>query len=412
MDFKIRTQTNGSIIVLLISLSALAPGTFAQSVVAPLSPSPAVAATNSTGTKSTGVSALGTSFSDLRWGPINFHPHVAYRYLYGDGIQASPGDPKKTAIQTFSPGLLAELGTRWTIDFTPTWTYYSSSAFRNSVNQTGQVNWNTKYEDWTLSAGQTYSKSDSPTVETGRQTQQTSYVSSFSALYALNSRYALQTALSQNLNFTEGYTNTRTWSAGETLIRQISARLNTGLGATYSYTAIDRTPDMASLQFMGNLNWRVTDQLNFALQAGLEKRHIYNQAGDSKQNPVYSGTIQYTPTETTQLGFTASRSSSASFFDSQIVESTSYGLSLNQRLLKRLQFSASLGHHESKYTATQTSATSGRSDKSDSLNLGLHTTFFTRMSTGISYQYSHNLSNTSGFGFSSSQVGLDISASF
>ena len=132
----------------------------------------------------------------------------------------------------------------------------------------------------------------------------------------------------------------------------------------------------------------------------------------SKQSPVYSASIQFIPVATTQLGFTASRSSPASFITSQIIESTSYGLTFNQRLLKRLQFSAAFIHQESNYRGITTASTTSRADKIDSVNLGLSTTFLTRIRTGLTYQYNRNSSNTPGFGFSSSQIGLEIGYSF
>ena len=416
MDFRKRIQTTLSGVA-LISFIALTTNANAQQVVTPLSTTPAIAeqqaATASpTGATTSGISAPASSNRELRWGAVNFRPHVSYRYLYGNGIQASPGNTKKTEVQSFSPGLFAELGARWTVDYTPTWTYYSSSAFRDTVGQAAQINWATKYNVWTLSAGQNFSVSDSPHVETGRQTKKSNYTTNFNALIDFNSRYALETVLTQNLNFAEGYSNIRTWSVRDMLHRRISTRLDTALGVEYSYTAIDRTPDMASLQFLGNLTWRPIDQLNMSLMAGLENREIYAKPTTSRQNPVYSASIQFIPVATTQLGITASRSTSASFLDARLIESTSYGLTFNQRFLKHLQSSAALSHQESNYRAIGTSTIGSRNDKIDSFNLGLSTTFLTRLRTGLTYQYNRNSSNIPGFGFSSSQIGLEIGYSF
>ncbi len=416
MDFnkRIFTALPG---LALIGILALVPAALAQPVVAPLSTTPALAerqaaATNSSVSTASGASTPAPSSKDLRWGPINFRPHVSYRYLYGNGIQASPGNTKETGVHSFSPGLFAELGSHWTVDFTPTWTYYSSSAFRDTVGLAGLLNWATQYKIWTLSAAQSYNISDSPLVETGSQTKQTSYITNFNATIAFNSRYSLETALTQSLIFSEGYANVRTWSVREMAHRRVTARLDTALGIDYSYTALDRTPDMGSLQFLGNLTWHPTDQFNMSLMAGLENREIYAKPTTSKLNPVYSASIEFSPVATTQLGVTASRSTSASFLDGQILESTRYGLTLNQRLLKRLHFSAALSHQESEYSATRTSTTAGRTDRIESLNLGLNTVFLARIRTGLTYQHNRNKSNIPGFAFSSSQIGFEISYSF
>ena len=207
----------------LLFVAVCATTTFAQSVIAPLQPNPRTEAAAKSLSPGAAVepSAPITISDELRWGPMNFHPHFSYRYLYGDGIQAAPGTPtKKTAINSFSAGLFTELGKHWTADYTPTWTFYSSRAFHDTVDQTGQITWTTKYEEWTLTAAHNYTNTDSPMIETGRQTQQTSHTSSFNAWYALNSRYALETALKQALRFAETSNDTREWSIREMLHRQ------------------------------------------------------------------------------------------------------------------------------------------------------------------------------------------------
>jgi Putative beta-barrel porin 2 len=403
--------------VALISTLGLSPVAHAQQVVAPLSPSPAVAerqaaATNQPGITSPDMSSTAAAPKGLRWGPANLRPHFFFRYLYGDGIQASPGNSKKTAIYSFSPGLFAEIGTHWTLDYTPTWNYYSSRAFHDTVDEAGIINWSTKYQEWSLAAAHSYSSTDSPLVETGRQTQQTTHASSFNALYALSSRYALDTTLKQTLRFAKEYNDPREWTIREMVHLQTSPQVDTALGAEYGYTQIDKSPDMSSIQVLGSLTWRPFTQLNMSVQAGLEKRHIYSTPASDVQNPVYTASIQFIPVATTQLSVTASRATSASYLDNQIVDSTQYGFTFQQRLLQRMQFNAAYSHQESEYSATTTSVLSGRKDKTDSINLGLSTVFITRLRTSISYQYRNNSSNTSGFKFTSNQISFEIGYSF
>src|SRR5687768_17736149 len=69
------------------------------------------------------LDARGTA--PLQWGPISARPHVFYRLTDSDGILRVPGQPTTTTINTLSPGLLVEIGRRWTADYTPTWTTYT-----------------------------------------------------------------------------------------------------------------------------------------------------------------------------------------------------------------------------------------------------------------------------------------------
>lgn len=405
----------------LIGLPAFSPTAFSQQVVAPMNtPTPVAekqAATTSESASSsspgtTSSAATTTTPSGFRLGPFLLRPHAAYRYLYGDGLSSAEGDRKKTSIQSFSPGVYAELGTHLNFDFTATWNYYSSRAFRDTVDETAFVNWTTQYQEWSLSAGHTYSRTDSPTIETGRQTQQTSHTSTFDALYAMGSRYALETTLGQNLRFADGFNDPMEWTVREMLHQKTTPQIDSAIGVQYGYTAIEKTADIGALQLLASLSWRPLKQLNMSLQGGVEKRHIYSDPATDNTSPVYRGSIQFIPTTTTQIGVTASRSTSASFLDNQLTESTEYGISFNQRLLKRFQFASSYSHQESEYSSTLPGFVTDRKDKTDSINLSLSTAFFSRLRTSIAYQYTNNSSNSSGFKFSSSQIGFEISYSF
>jgi hypothetical protein len=66
----------------------------------------------------------------LQLGPITLHPHLDYQLSYGNGLQSSPGQPHNTIANQVSPGILFDLGEHWTLDYTPTLIYYSSSSFQ------------------------------------------------------------------------------------------------------------------------------------------------------------------------------------------------------------------------------------------------------------------------------------------
>src|SRR6266446_5839560 len=71
----------------------------------------------------------------LEAGPVVIHPHPIYRFLYGNGIQATPGQQQNTAINQITTGVLFAIGSHWTLDYSPTLSYYSDSHFRNTVDQ-------------------------------------------------------------------------------------------------------------------------------------------------------------------------------------------------------------------------------------------------------------------------------------
>ena len=65
---------------------------------------------------SIGVAPVATPF---HWGPVDMRPHFLYRFLYGNGIPAQPGKDTKTVINQVSPGVSLQLGSHWSLDYTP-----------------------------------------------------------------------------------------------------------------------------------------------------------------------------------------------------------------------------------------------------------------------------------------------------
>src|ERR1041384_4923081 len=105
-----------------------------------------------------------------QWGPVQFRPHLLFRFLYGDGIPATPGHQFKTAIEEIYPGLLLQLGNHWNLDYTPTLRFYSSSHFADSTDHSVSLTGGGTYQEWTLGFSQTYASSSQPLVETATQT--------------------------------------------------------------------------------------------------------------------------------------------------------------------------------------------------------------------------------------------------
>src|SRR5271165_1505478 len=69
-----------------------------QAVPLPAPPAPLYG----TGVISPPAAAPGTPIEStpFQWGPVNVRPHLLYRFLYGDGVQSAPGQPRTTAINS------------------------------------------------------------------------------------------------------------------------------------------------------------------------------------------------------------------------------------------------------------------------------------------------------------------------
>jgi len=351
----------------------------------------------------------------LRWGPVTLRPHAFYRFLYGTGLLAAGTNHVDSTIQEFSPGLLFGIGSHWTLDYTPTWRFYSSDQFRNTLDHNVRLIGGTEYEDWFFGLSQTYDRSSQTLIETGTQTDQQTYSTTLNASYQFNSKMSLDAAVNQNISSAEQFQNSIEWSTSDWLNYQFWPRLNAGLGVTFGYVDVETGSDMTYERFQGRINWRATDKFSLQVHGGMEARQFLGIDADGVLNPVVGGVIQYQPFDFTRLSLNVDRAVATSLLttnsQSQLTESTSFTGHLNQRLFKKVYLDLDGGYHTVTYVAATTAATD-RKDDYYTFNARLSYPFLKRGTVAAFYQYSDNSSTIESFTYSSSQVGFEVGYRF
>ena len=253
-------------------------------------------------------------------------------------------------------------GDHWTLDYTPTLYFYSSSRFQNTVDHSVQLGWGMAYGDWFFSGSQGFASTSDPNVETAAQTGQKTYSTALNAAYQFNDKMSLDMGLSQNLdyigngasatNYLQNLANSKSWSTMEWLNYQFWPRLNAGLGAGFGYTVQDGSPDSINEQYQAWVNWRATDKISFQLSGGLEDQQYLSGGASALVTPIFGATIQYQPFEQTRFSVSASRTVSPASFQNQTTKSTGISAGLNQRLLGRLYLDLSGGYNTTKFVAS------------------------------------------------------------
>jgi hypothetical protein len=345
----------------------------------------------------------------LEVGPVVIHPHPIYRFLYGNGIQATPGQQQDTAVNEFTPGVLFVMGTHWTLDYSPTLTYYSSSQFRNTVDESVGLRWGTLYQDWVLGFSQSYGSTAAPTIQTGTQTDVETYTTAANATYRFNSVMSVDLDVSQIFSFPDQFTTQRTWSTLDWLNFALWTRADIGVGAGFDYNELNPGPDVTEEQIQARIRWRLTDKLSFSLHGGPQDQQYLTNGGGSRISLVFGAAVEYRPVDTTEISLSADRSTTPSLFQGQVVENTGVSLGVNQRLLKQLNLGLTASYGESTYLGTEPGvSTTNRVDKTFTLGARLGTVVLKRGTASVFYQYSDNKSNEAGFGYVSRQVGLEL----
>ncbi len=371
---------------------------------------------------------MGGEVHPLRWEFITAHPHVYYSYVYGNGLQSAPGQQQDSVVQQLSPGMLLNLGDYWSLDYTPTLTFYSNTNFQNTLSHSVVLNGGTTYEAWIFNLSQGYTHSSAPTIQTGTQTEQDDYSTALSATYQINSQLTLSLGANQDLNYVQSsgiVTNapsaTRTWSTMDWLNYEFWPRLTAGVGAGAGYINEVGGSDMVYEQYQGQLNWRATDKISFVLSGGLQDDQFLGSGGsDNLITPIFSAAVQYKPFDQTRLTLSGSRTVSSSYYYvDQVTETTQVSADLNQRLLGMLYLDVGGSYSRQNYEASESGIGSSRTDDYYNLNVSLTCPILKRGTASVFYSYSDNSSSQTGFvgpltassifSYRSSQIGFSLS---
>jgi len=346
--------------------------------------------------------------SPLRWGPVILDPQLAYGIFYSNGILASPGHPVSTILQSLSPGLFLQLGPDWTLDYTPTWEWYSNPLFHSTLDQTARLEGKIPYQDWALDFLQTYERTSEPLVETGRQTPQQAYATEFKGSYGVGNRTLLELGLEQYILTSPVVPDSYEWSTLDWLHFPIAPRLDTAVGGGLGYVIVDPGFDMNYLRPEARITWRAADKLSFDLQGGVEDRTFAGSGGGGLTTPIFSGSASYRASETTTVTASARRDVEVGYTVDEVDRVTELSVGLQQRLLQHFVFGAEAGRGEVTYISIGPNLTDVRGDHSTTFQLSLSTVLFRRLSVAAQYSNLRNDSNLAGFGFASNQYGLTI----
>lgn len=356
--------------------------------------------------------AEASTLSYLRWGPVNVRPHLTADISYGDGINASPGNQQKTAAEVFTVGVLFELGSKWTLDYTPTLSFYSNDAFRNHVDHAAVLAWKTTYENWRFDFLQLYTTSATTLDATATQTETESFLTKLGASYYLGGKWMMEFGVTQDFELSEEFNSTKSWSTLEWLNYQVASRLSFGIGLGGGYENVSLGSDMTHATIQGRVTSVITKKINLNVHGGGENRHFVDNDAENLINPVYGATLQYQPFPVTTFSLTGNRAVQSSLFANQITETTQLSVALRQRIFGAAFVTLSADWVDTGYLLSEPGLASTRADDTFGFRASLSYGFFERMTSSVYFQYREQDSNLPGFAYSSTMVGINVGYSF
>ncbi len=351
-----------------------------------------------------------------QWGPVEFRPHAHTRFLYASALPTSGTNHVESTVQEVSPGMLLNIGSHLSVDYTPTLRFYSSSDFNDTLDHYIRLLWGTTYEDWVFGLSQICDISSQPLVETGEQTDQQTYLTTLTASYQFNSTMSMDAEVKQEIISADEFQSSKEWSTLDWLNYTFWARLDAGVGLGFGYVDVETGSDMSYEQFQGRVNWRATDKLSFQVHGGVEVRQFLDGGQDDAVNPVAGAMIQYEPLEHTRLSLhalhtvdTALVTTSSS--ESQVTETSSVTGRVRQRLFEKVFLDLEGGYSNIQYVASN-SSNEDREDDYYTFNSRLSCEVLKRGTAAVFYQYGEVSSTDEGYSFTGNQVGLELEYRF
>jgi hypothetical protein len=334
-----------------------------------------------------GGDALGPwSTTPLIQGPLQgLSGHIVYRIQSARGVPTGPGERYSTTINEVSPGITWAIGNHWSLSYSPTWTFYTNDALRDSVDHTATLSWRTRYQNWRFNAHHRTSTADSVIIETGRQTKRRHYQTMVGASSDLNSWLSWDHRLRYNVRNSDTFGDFQEYSLEERLTRSLADRGSISLGALYGYVNVSEGVDHQHLSPRLNADWQVGPRLGLNGYVGVEHRWFKGGLGDTT-NPIFDVSARYALTDSTGLYVGYNRSVSPSFFQDTVTRREILDATLTQRFLGRYFFSATAARRTSSYRSANPGDVDGRRDRYVHYSFRLSTALGERGHVSIFYQ--------------------------
>lgn len=359
----------------------------------------------------------------MEWGALHLHARMGYQFLYDSGLHDQPGKSTDTYSQTVTPGITIMVGPHVTLDYSPSFRFFSQRGFRDTIDHFVSLTAGASYGEWAFGLSQSYSKTDEPLVQTSSQTDEQDFSTGLNASYHFSDKVSFETSAGLGMSVLGGnqtvqtggtnaplaLTDSTAYSLSEWVDYKFDQKLDAGVGVTLSYSEQNGGFRSLSEMYQGRVSWRPGQKLSISLTAGMQDEQFLNSDAPDILTPIFSATAAYQLFEQTMFSITASRSVSASLFQSQVTESTQFGAGIQQRLLGHLQFTAGYSYVLSDYKLTFGKFGIARSDTSSSYSVGLNLPFLKRCNFSTFYSYTQNSSSEKGFAFSSSEAGATLS---
>lgn len=359
--------------------------------------------------------------SPFQFGRLVLKPHVLYSFTDETGLLYAPGKPQSTLAQSASAGLTADFGQFWSVDYTPTWQWYSNALFHSALDQSASVAGDYSLAGWSGQLSQRYSESYETQIEAGGQAHQQTISTVLNGARQLGSELELTSVLEQAITVTPPNSpgvafagTSRTWSTTDGIGYVPAPQFSLGLTGQGGFTDITGIAQGYFAGPNGSLTVNTSDHaLAATLSGGYLVTRYFGKLNTYDSGPTASASVIYEPFTVTSLKFTLYRNQSFSAFTAQPTRSTGGTLEVDQQVLDHLALDALLAATNSSFLSAPALNEPQRSDNVRSARVSLALQQFLKRGTVSAFwQFSRDNSDVGQYSFSSHQVGFEVAYTY
>jgi hypothetical protein len=344
----------------------------------------------------------------VKLGNFELRPRVSYGLDYAEGVLVSPGQPKSTFTESLSSGVSLRLGPNWSAEYSGNWSFFSNRDLKDSAEHSASVSGAHKFGPVPLSFSQSLALTNSPSLETGRQTEIITSATSLGAAYPIGRKLGLAGSIAQSIQFAQSAPDAVSWSGNGSGTYTLRRGLVFSFGISGGYSIAYRSPESVFIGPRVAVTWETTRKISLSASGSLDQRWVLGGASSFNQTPTYTVSATYGPFSQTNLSLGASLTDSPSLLRGQTRQTEAWSLGINQRLLGALQLSLGYNQSTSTFTSIVARGRRVRRDDRDAMTAGLSMGFIRRGSVSVTYEQGDNSSNEPGFGTRSQRVGLSV----
>lgn len=338
-------------------------------------------------------------------GPAVLHLNYFGRHSWLEGQRL--GDTWK---HTVSPSILADFGDNWSASYRPSWVYFSNDAYSDTRNDSFGLTGRVSVQDWEVSLRSSYRSALSILAETGSQTDRTTLSNSISTSRQITHSGALRLGVSQSTRKGGGFSETDQVGANIGYNFAISPRTRAGISLNTGKSDNQLGVDRSYWGWSVNVNSQLTQKLSTSVSFGDRISSYDSSAVSNVSRVVWSASLNYQPFDVTSIGVSTNGTFEDSIFNDQTQDRDNYSVTLSQRFLGWLFFSAGYSRVDTDYIGlVGDSSIVLRSDNFERYNIGLSTEIFDRGTLKVFYTDSNNDSSIVGLSRSTSEYGLSYS---